>query len=142
ITMQLARNIFPNIHDDPLLQRKLREWLTAKRLESRFTKDQILEMYLNAVPFMYDAVGIEAAARTYLQKPARELTLPEAATLIGMLKATVYYNPVRHPERSHARRNTVLQQMVKHGYLDAAAYEALRDVPTELRFRRLTRHDN
>src|SRR5690606_36519677 len=101
-----------------------------------------LEMYLNAVPFMYDAVGIEAAARTYFQKPARELTLPEAATLIGMLKATVYYNPVRHPERSHARRNTVLQQMVKHGYLDAAAYEALRDVPTELRFRRLTRHDN
>ena len=142
ITMQLARNIFPGIHDDPILQRKLREWLTAKRLESRFTKDEILELYLNAVPFMYDAVGIEAAARTYFQKPAKALTLAESATLIGMLKATVYYNPVRHPERSHERRNTVLQQMVRHGYLRAEDYAALRDVPTELHFRRLTRHDN
>ncbi len=142
ITMQLARNIYPGIRNDWILSRKIKEWLTAVRLEDNYSKDEILEMYLNAVPFMYEAVGIEAAARTYFQKPASQLNLLEGATLVGMLKATYYYNPVRYPDRSHVRRNTVLQQMVRHGYLTQAAYESLREQETELNFRRMTRHAN
>lgn len=142
LTMQLARNIYPDIRNDPILVRKVKEWLISMRIEDRYSKDEILEMYLNMVPFMYDAVGIEAAARTYFEKPASRLDVLEAATLVGMLKATVYYNPVRHPERAIARRNAVLYQMVRHGFLDEAEYRRLRDVPTTLRFRRLTRHEN
>lgn len=142
LTMQLARNIYPDIRNDHILVRKVKEWLISMRIEDRFSKEEILEMYLNMVPFMYDAVGIEAAARTYFEKPAGRLDVAEAATLVGMLKATVYYNPVRHPERSMARRNAVLYQMVRHDVLDEAEYRRLQAEPTTLHFRRLTRHEN
>src|SRR5690606_17976992 len=108
ITMQLARNAFSDIYDDMVVTRKVKEWITAWRLESMYEKDEILEMYLNTVPFMYNAFGIEAAAQTYFQASASELNPKGAATLVGLLKGTVYYNPVRHPERSHERRNVVL----------------------------------
>ncbi len=142
ITMQLARNAFPSLADDLTAARKIKEWIVALKLEGRYEKEEILEMYLNTVPFMYNAFGIEAGARTYFQKPASALDLDEAATLIGMLRGTSYYNPVRNPERSHERRNVVLSQMVKHDYIDQSTYDALRDEETNLRFRRLSRTDN
>ncbi len=139
ITMQFARNAFPDIYDDWILTRKIKEWITAVRIEAMYEKDEVLEMYLNTVPFMYNAFGIEAGARTYFQVPASELNLKGASTLVGMLKGTVYYNPVRHPERSHERRNTVLSQMAKHGYIEESEFESLSDDPTRLDFRRLSR---
>jgi penicillin-binding protein 1A len=139
ITMQFARNAFPDIYDDMVITRKIKEWITSVKIESMYEKDEILEMYLNTVPFMYNAFGIEAASHTYFQAPASALNAKGAATLVGMLKGTVFYNPVRHPERSHERRNVVLQQMVKHGALDAADYEQVKDVPSRITFKKLSR---
>ncbi len=141
ITMQLARNAFPDIYDDMIFTRKVKEWITALRIEGMYEKDDILEMYLNTVPFMYNAFGVEAASQTYFQVPASELNVKGAATLVGMLKGTVYYNPVRHPERSHERRNTVLSQMVRHGLLEASEFEAIEREPTRLDFKRMSRAD-
>jgi len=139
ITMQLARNAFPDIYDDMIFTRKIKEWITAIRIEGMYEKEDILEMYLNTVPFMYNAFGVEAAAQTYFQLPASELNVKGAATLVGMLKGTVYYNPVRHPERSHERRNTVLAQMVAHGYLEQSVLDEIKDEPTRLDFKRRNR---
>ena len=85
-----------------------------------YTKSEILETYLNTVPFLYNAFGIEMAARTYFDKTADRLDVLESATLIGMLKGTSYYNPVHNPERAFERRNLVLAQMAKYGKLDPA----------------------
>ncbi|MFX7013370.1 biosynthetic peptidoglycan transglycosylase, partial [Acinetobacter baumannii] len=87
--------------------------ITAVKIEVSYTKDEILETYLNTVPFLYNAYGIEMAARTYFDKSADKLNVLESATLIGMLKGTAYYNPVLNPERAQGRRNTVLAQMAK-----------------------------
>lgn len=97
------------------MNRKLKEAITAFKIEALYTKDEILETYLNTVPFLYNAYGIEMAARTYFDKPAAKLTVLESATLVGMLKGNAYYNPVINPDRAIARRNTVLSQMVKRG---------------------------
>ncbi|HEX6361888.1 MAG TPA: transglycosylase domain-containing protein [Albitalea sp.] len=137
LTQQLARNLFPEeIGRSPTLTRKLLEAITALKIESVYTKREILETYLNTVPFLYNAYGIEMAARTYFDKSAHELDTLESATLIGMLKGTTYYNPVLNPDRARKRRNIVLQQMVKHGKLAPARYEALRKRPLRLDFER------
>ena len=142
ITMQLARNAFDEIGTDPAVIRKMKEYITALQIETLYSKNEILEMYLNSVPFMYGTFGIEAAARTYFQKAAEDLDLMESATLIGMLKGTVMYNPVRNPEASHERRNVVFDQMVRRGFLEAAEADEMRDEPTELDFRRMTHEEN
>jgi penicillin-binding protein 1A len=142
ITMQFARNAFAGIKNDMQLTRKIKEWLTARRIERMYEKDQILEMYLNTVPFLYNAFGIQAAARTYFSKPASDLDEVEAAVLIGMLRGTALYNPVRNPENSLERRNVVLGLMNKHGYLETEAYERLRERETELEFVPSARDDN
>ncbi len=142
ITMQFARNAFPEMQDDFALTRKVKEWITALRLEAMYGKDEIVEMYLNTVPLLFNTFGVEAASMTYYGKHASELDVSEAATLVGMLKGTMLYNPVRNPERSHERRNTVLQQMVKHGFLQPAQFELLEDEPTRLNFRRTSHTDN
>ncbi len=142
ITMQFARNAYPSVGDDLPLTRKVKEWITAMRIEGMYTKEEILEMYLNTVPFMYNTFGIEAAAQTYFQKQAADLTLLESATMVGMLKGTVLYNPVRNPENSQERRNVVMQQMVKNGYLQEAEYERLRERETPLNFRVVTSDRN
>ncbi len=144
LPMQLARNLFPeSVGRAPMPLRKLKEIVTALKIEAVYTKDEILEAYLNTVPFLYNARGIELAARTYFGKPAKALDLREAATLVGMLKATAYYNPVRHPERAVRRRNVVLHQMHKRGHLSAAYYAKLKDDPLRLDFtpQRLARPD-
>jgi len=120
LTQQLARNLYPEEIGRALsITRKLKEAITALKIESVYSKREILETYLNTVPFLYNAFGIEMAARTYFDKTAIELDVLEAATLIGMLKGTNVYNPVRHPERALQRRNLVLAQMAKSGKLPA-----------------------
>ena len=137
ITQQLARNLYPeDIGRAPTLTRKLKEAITAFKIEAIYTKNEILETYLNTVPFLYNAFGIEMAARTYFDKSADKLDVLESATLIGMLKGTSYYNPVQNPERSLKRRNLVLAQMAKHGKLDPARLEALNKRPLRLDFER------
>ncbi|HWH84392.1 MAG TPA: transglycosylase domain-containing protein, partial [Burkholderiaceae bacterium] len=137
ITQQLARNLFPQeIGNEISLNRKLREAITAIRLERSSTKDQILESYLNSAPFLYNVRGIEMAARTYFDKPAAQLDTAQCATLVGMLKGTQRYNPVRNPERARERRNLVLSQMVRNGSISAARYEQLRAQPLVLAFKR------
>ncbi|WP_298213433.1 transglycosylase domain-containing protein [Acidovorax sp.] len=139
ITQQLARNLFPEeIGRSRTLTRKLKEAITALKIEASYSKDEILETYLNTVPFLYNAVGIEMAARTYFDKSADKLNVLESATLIGMLKGTAYYNPVLNPERALARRNTVLSQMVKRGKLDAKQFEVLQKRPLRVNFERQT----
>ena len=137
ITQQLARNLYPDsIGRAPTLTRKIKEAITALKIESVYTKDEILETYLNTVPFLYNAYGIEMAARTYFDKSADQLQVLESATLIGMLKGTYYYNPVLNPERAVQRRNTVMAQMVKHGKLQATQFETLKKAPLDIEFER------
>lgn len=139
ITQQLARNLYPEeIGRAPTLTRKLKEAITAFKIEALYTKDEILETYLNTVPFLYNAYGIEMAARTYFDKSASDLTVLESATLTGMLKGNSYYNPVINPERALQRRNTVLGQMVKYGKLTPATYATLSRKPLRIDFERQT----
>ncbi|PMS22966.1 penicillin-binding protein 1A [Paraburkholderia rhynchosiae] len=139
ITQQLARNLYPDeIGRAPTLTRKLKEAITAFKIEALYTKDEILETYLNTVPFLYNAYGIEMAARTYFDKSASELNVLESATLAGMLKGNSYYNPVLNPGRALQRRNIVLAQMVKYGKLTPAAYETLKRRPLRIDFERQT----
>ncbi|HSV35004.1 MAG TPA: transglycosylase domain-containing protein [Ramlibacter sp.] len=137
VTQQLARNLYPQeIGRATTLTRKIKEAITALKIESVYTKEEILETYLNTVPFLYNAYGIEMAARTYFDKSAGQLDELESATLIGMLKGTSYYNPVLNPERAVQRRNTVLAQMAKYGQLAPARLDALKARPLGLDFER------
>jgi penicillin-binding protein 1A len=139
ITQQLARNLYPDeVGRAPTLTRKIKEAITALKIEMVYSKSEILETYLNTVPFLYNAFGIEMAARTYFDKSADTLDVLESATLIGMLKGTSYYNPVLNPERSLARRNIVLGQMVKHEKLAETKLASLQKRPMGVDFERQT----
>jgi penicillin-binding protein 1A len=142
ITMQYARNAFEGMQDDATVTRKIKEWLTARRIERKYEKNEILEMYLNTVPFLYNAFGIEAGARTYFSKPASELDVAEAAVLIGMLRGTVLYNPVKNPENALERRNVVLGLMNKHGFLTDQEYQQTRERDIDLAFVPSVRDEN
>ena len=138
ITQQLARNMFRDeIGRARNINRKLKELITAFKIENTYSKTEILEAYLNTVPFLYNTYGIEAAAHTYFNKTAAQLNETEAATLVGMLKGTAYYNPVTNPERSLARRNVVLGQMLKAGVFDEARFRQLVKRPLRVHFARL-----
>src|SRR5262245_35541892 len=137
LTQQLARNLYPeDIGRKRTVTRKIKETITAIKIEYAYTKKEILETYLNSMPFLYNAFGIEMAARTYFDKSAQKLSVLESATLIAMLKGTSYYNPVLNPERAFQRRNVVLAQMVKHGVLSQAEYDRLKPRPIRLNFER------
>ncbi|WP_234814665.1 penicillin-binding protein 1A [Noviherbaspirillum denitrificans] len=137
ITQQLVRNMFPEeIGRARTVDRKIREIVTALKIEKAYTKEQILETYLNTVPFLYNVVGIEMAARTYYDKSAADLDVLESATLVGMLKGTSYYNPILNPDRARKRRNVVLAQMVKRGMLQEEVYLALREQPLQVTLKR------
>ena len=137
ITQQLARNLYPDdIGRATSVTRKVKEAITALKIEAVYSKREILETYLNTVPFLYNAFGIEMAARTYFDKSAKDLDVLESATLIGMLKGTSYYNPVQNPDRARERRNLVLAQMVKDGKLAAARLDILIKRPLKLEFER------
>jgi penicillin-binding protein 1A len=146
ITQQLARNLFNEDINfeagDRSVIRKIKEILLAVRIERIYTKDEIVEAYLNTVPFRNNAFGIETASRTYFNKTAFELNPEEAAVLVGMLAANTYYDPARNPENAHRRRNVVLRGMVGEGFLDPAYYERVKDEPIALEFRPYSHEDN
>jgi len=130
ITQQLARNLYEKeVGYAVTIERKLKEMVTAVELERRYAKREIMEMYLNTVSFGGNVYGIESAAQTYFGRRAAELTPLQAATLVGLLKATSYYNPVRNPENAKQRRNVVLRLMRERGFIDASFYQAHADKP-------------
>ena len=139
ITQQLAKQLYTDVAQSTMeraLQKPI-EWVIAVKLERYYTKEEIITMYLNYFDFLHNAVGIKTAARTYFNKEPQNLSVCEAATLIGMCKNPSYYNPVRKPERCRARRNVVLDQMVKSGYLSKADAELHKMEPLGLRFHRV-----
>ncbi len=137
LTQQLAKNLYPRKerNNTNLVVDKVKEMIIAKRLENLFTKDEILVHYLNTVSFGGNTFGIESAALKFFNTPTRQLTVEEAATLIGMLKATHSYNPRLFPKKSIARRNLVLASMVKNGFLDSSEKDSLLALPLNLDYR-------
>ena len=138
ITQQLAKQLYSEkAHNtmERLLQKPI-EWVIAIKLERYFTKEEIIAMYLNYFDFLHNAVGIKIAAKTYFNKEPIDLTLVESALLVGLCKNPSYYNPVRYPERSRERRNVVLSQMVKSGFLSQAECNSAQSEPVELHFHR------
>ena len=136
ITQQLAKQLYSaTAHSvmERLLQKPI-EWVIAVKLERNYTKDEIIAMYLNYFDFLHNAVGIKTAANTYFGKEPKDLSVTESAVLIGLCKNPSFFNPVRYPERSTERRNVVLHQMVKAGYLSDADYEKYSKEPLELHF--------
>ncbi|MBQ6308483.1 MAG: transglycosylase domain-containing protein, partial [Prevotella sp.] len=136
ITQQLAKQLYSE-HASTTLERVLQkpiEWVIAVQLERNYTKDEIITMYLNYFDFLHNAVGIKTASDVYFSKEPKDLTVTEAAMLVGLCKNPSYFNPVRNPERSRERRNVVLQQMVKEGYLSEADYKKYSAQPIQLKF--------
>ena len=136
ITQQLAKQLYSSTaHSvmERLLQKPI-EWVIAVKLERNYTKDEIITMYLNYFDFLHNAVGIKTAAATYFGKDPSNLTINEAATLVGLCKNPSYFNPVRNPERCRDRRNVVLMQMVKEDYLSEDDYRKYSAEPLALNF--------
>lgn len=142
ISQQLAKNLFPRKYSSSLMIPiiKIKEIITAHRLEKLYSKDEILTLYLNTVSFGEGTFGIESAAQKYFSTTATLLTIPEAATLIGLLKGPSYYNPRVHPDRMLQRRNTVIAQMVKYDYLTEGEGEKLKQEKLELRYKPLNHY--
>ena len=134
LTQQLAKNLYPRQHHGRFSMpvNKVKEMVIARRMEKVYTKDEILEMYLSTVPFGENTFGIKAASRRYFNKDPQDLLPEEAAVLVGMLKATHHYNPVLFPERALLRRNVVLDQMARYGYLEASGADSLKLRPLEV----------
>lgn len=143
ISQQLAKQLYsPKAQN--IIQRALQkpiEWVIAVRLERYYTKEEIINLYLNKFDFLYNAVGIQSAAHVYFNKTPKELTLEEAATLIGMCKNPSYYNPLRKNERTKGRRNTVLEQMYKADYITKQQLDSLSQTPLVLNFKKVDHKD-
>lgn len=143
ISQQLAKNLFPR-QDYWLLSmpvNKLKEIFTATRIEEIYSKDDILALYLNTVSFGGDVFGIEAASRRFFNKTARDIKAEEAALLVGMLKATTYYSPRLHPERASGRRDVVINQMAKYGYISQFQADSLKSIPMKLNYNYVTHNE-
>ncbi len=143
LSQQLIKNLYPRENHGILSMpaAKLREAVIAVRLEEIYSKEEILNLYLNTVPFSEGVYGIEEASKRFFSKSAKHLKIEEGAVLIGMLKANTSYNPRLFPERSLQRRNIVLTQMVKAGYLSQADYNKLSFNPLGLKYKRVTTSD-
>lgn len=143
ITQQLAKQLYSSTAQSAaqrMLQKPI-EWVIAIKLERYYTKEEIIALYLNYFDFLHNAVGIKTAANTYFNKEPKDLTVCEAATLIGLCKNPSLFNPVRYPERAKERRNVVLSQMVKAGYMDRAEYQNYSSEPLTLNFHRTDHKD-
>ena len=143
ITQQLAKNLYRTrinksqgyIKHIPVVRTlvsKFKEWMTAFKLESNYSKEDIITMYLNTVPFGNNSYGINTAARKYFNKEVNKLKIEESALLVGMLKATTTYNPLKNPEKALERRNIVLSQMEKYQFLSSADYQKIVKKPIKL----------
>lgn len=143
ITQQLAKQLYSSTAQSAaqrMFQKPI-EWVIAIKLERYYTKEEIIALYLNYFDFLHNAVGIKTAANTYFNKEPKDLTVCEAATLIGLCKNPSFFNPVRYPERAKERRNVVLSQMVKAGYMDHAEYQNYSSKPLTLNFHRTDHKD-
>ena len=143
ITQQLAKQLY-SPESSNIFERALQkpiEWVIAVKLERYYTKDEIIKMYFNQFDFLNNAVGIKTAAMVYFGKDPSQLNLQESATLVGMCKNPSYYNPLRHSERTRERRNVVIDQMVKEGYLSAADGEAFKQTPLVLNYHKVDHND-
>jgi penicillin-binding protein 1A len=133
LSQQLAKNLYPRrkywIPGISLVINKLRENFISIKLENVYNKQELLNLYLNTVPFGGDVFGIQVASKQYFNKKPRDLTVDQASTLVGMLKGTTLYNPVRNPENAKKRRNVVLYQMVRNGHLSDADFKELSKKP-------------
>ena len=137
ISQQLARQIFVGVRSRNKIKtilQKAQEWLIAVQLEQRYTKKEILAMYLNKYDFGYQADGIRSAAKIFFNKKQLELKIEESATLVGMLKNSSLYNPLRRPERVKSRRNIVFQQMVRNKLISSEEKDSLVQLPLEITF--------
>lgn len=146
ITQQLAKTLYPREEVKSripgarklnMVKIKLKEWITAVKLERNYTKDEIITMYLNSVFFGSNAYGIRAAAQTFFSKHPSELTLEESATLVGMVNKPTRYNPVINPDKSKARRDLVISRMAKAKYIDRHSADSLKEVPLETHFQEM-----
>jgi penicillin-binding protein 1A len=142
ITQQLAKQLYPRdtSRTSSLFRKiklgvsKFKEWQTAVKLERSYTKEEIITMYLNKFNYSYNAIGIRSAARVYFNTTPDSLNIQQSAVLIGMLKASTKYNPVRNPDLMLKRRNTVISQMEKSGYLTPSVADSVRKLPIEVIF--------
>lgn len=144
ITQQLAKNLFPRdtirnqskaARTTKLVITKFKEWITAVKLERNYTKDEILAMYLNIVEYGSNTYGIKSAAKTFFNTTPDSLKVEEAALLVGVVNAPTRYSPVRNPERSLQRRNIVLGQMMKYGYITGSEFDSIVKIPINLNFK-------
>lgn len=131
LSQQLAKMMFPreNLSKPAMIIRKLKEWVIAARLEKNYTKDEILSLYLNKFDFLNQAVGIKSAAQIYFNRSQDSLEIQQAAMLIGMAKNPSLFNPIKKADTTLHRRNVVMNQMVKYGYLSQAKYDSLKKLP-------------
>ena len=135
LTQQLAKNLFPrdeNLSVPQLVMRKFKEWITASRLERNYSKEEIMAMYLNTVPFGSQAFGIKSAALTFFGKAPGELSLEEAALMAGVVNAPTRFSPIRNPERALQRRNLVLMKMADYGFISKDDYENVSRIPIDM----------
>lgn len=143
ITQQLAKQLYPRdtARNSAVMRKiklgvsKFKEWQTAVKLERSYTKEEIITMYLNKFDFSFNAIGIRSAAKVYFNTTPDSLSLQQAAVLVGMLKASTKYNPVRNPEIMLQRRNTVLSQMAKYGYITPEVADSVKKLPIEIDFK-------
>ncbi len=142
ITQQLAKQLYPRdtAHVSAFTRKlrlgvsKFKEWQTAVKLEKSYTKEEIITMYLNKYDFLYQAIGIRSAAKVYFNTTPDSLNVQQAAMLIGMLKNSSSYNPVKYKDRMFKRRNVVISQMAKYGYISQAIADSVKALPIELDF--------
>ncbi len=144
ITQQLAKNLFPRdtlyrrstiIRKANLVVTKFKEWITSVKLERNYTKNEIIAMYLNTVAFGSNAYGIKMAAKTFFNVPTDSISVEQAAMLIGVVNAPTRYSPVRNPERALQRRNHVISQMGKYGFISKSESDSIQKLPISLNFR-------
>lgn len=143
ITQQLAKNLFPRdisnkqnaiVRTAKLVVTKFKEWITSVKLERNYTKEEIAAMYLNVVEFGSNAFGIKAAAKTFFDTTPDSLTIEQAALLVGQVNAPTRYSPVRNPENAIKRRNVVLGQMLKYGYINQQQFDSISKLPIALKY--------
>ncbi|MBR1407069.1 MAG: transglycosylase domain-containing protein [Bacteroidales bacterium] len=143
ITQQLAKTLYPRsenrskipgAYQVKMVWTKLKEWITAVKLERDYTKDEIVTMYLNAVFFGSSAYGVKSASQTFFAKEPKDLTVEESATLVGMVNKPTRYNPALNPDKALARRNTVIARMCESGYLTKAERDSIQQIPITLSY--------
>lgn len=137
LTQQLAKMMFPRekLSKPKMVLQKFKEWVIAARLEKNYTKDEILAMYLNKFDFLHLAVGIKSASQIYFNRSQDSLEIQQAAMLVGMAKNPALFDPIRRPDTTLHRRNVVMSQMVKYGYLTKEKYDSLKVLPLGLIYR-------